>query len=85
MSIVNDGKRTSFYKVNKNNIRILNEDEAKIYNKNDKSDLIDISNLKLYEVSECVICFSEPSSIIFIPCAHLALCKKCYEGVKKMQ
>jgi len=80
MSIVNDGKKTPFYKVSKYNIRILTADEAKVY---DKSNAVDISNLKLYEISECVICFSEPSSVIFIPCAHLALCRSCYDGVKK--
>jgi len=64
MSIVNDGKKTPFYKVSKYNIRILTADEAKVY---DKSNAVDISNLKLYEISECVICFSEPSSVIFIP------------------
>ena len=84
MSIINDGKKTPFYKVSKNNIRILSVDEAKIYNKTDDDDTdIDISKLKLYEVSECVVCFSEPSNVIFIPCAHLALCNCCYENVKK--
>ena len=81
MSIVNDGVRTPFYKVSKNNIRILNADEAKIYSKNNAT-TIDISNIKLYEVSECVVCFTEPSSIILIPCAHMALCKDCYKCIK---
>lgn len=82
MTIVNDGKRTPFYKVNKNNIRILNPEESQKY-KNTKLENVDISNLKLYEVAECVICFSEPSSIIFIPCAHMALCNTCYNSLTK--
>ena len=82
MNIVNDGVRTPFYKVSKNNIRILTEEESKIYNEN-KTDEIDISKLKLYEEAECVICFSEPSSIIFIPCAHRATCATCYDSIKK--
>lgn len=60
----------------------MNADEAKVYNKDNKSNIY-ISTLKLYEVSECVICFSEPSSVIFIPCAHLALCRNYYDCVKK--
>ena len=83
MSIIDDGKKTPFYKVSKNNIKILSTEEAKIYNKTDNFNDLDVSKLKLYEVAECVICFSEPSSIIFIPCAHNALCKNCYESVKK--
>jgi len=82
LSIVNDGYRTPFYKVNKHSIRILSEDESNVYTKNNILNN-DISKLKLYEVSECVICFSEPSSVIFIPCAHLAVCKDCFENVKK--
>jgi len=86
MSLVNDLRRAPFYKVNKSNIRVLTPEEAILYGGGPASAsaaLPDISSLSLFEVSECVICFAEPSSIILIPCAHLALCGSCYAGVKK--
>ena len=79
---------TPFYKIKKNNIRILTEEEEKIYkvnsqNKNQQSVKDDISNLKIYDIAECVVCLSIPSSIIFIPCAHMCVCNDCYQGIKK--
>jgi hypothetical protein len=79
---------TPFYKIKKNNIRILTEEESKIYktnsqNKNQSSVKDDISNLKIYDIAECVVCLSTPSSIIFIPCAHMCVCNDCYQGIKK--
>jgi hypothetical protein len=83
MSIINDGYRTPFYKVNKKNIRILTSEEASIYKNNDKSTNISEQSLKLYEVADCVICLTDPSSIILIPCAHMALCRNCYNCLMK--
>lgn len=79
---------TPFYKIKKNNIRILTEEESKIYktnsqNKNQQSLKDDISNLKIYDIAECVVCLSASSSIIFIPCAHMCICNDCYQGIKK--
>ena len=82
--------KTPFYKIKKNNIRILSEEESKIYEnkKEDKKDnnqknVLDLSKLKIFDVAECVVCLSISSSIIFIPCAHMCVCKDCYNGIKK--
>jgi ferredoxin-fold anticodon binding domain-containing protein len=82
--------KTPFYKIKKNNIRILSEEESKIYEskKEDKKDnkeknILDLSKLKIFDVAECVVCLSVSSSIIFIPCAHMCVCKDCYNGIKK--
>jgi hypothetical protein len=86
MSLISDGSKKPFYKVNKNNIRILTIDEIKKYsNTENNTAKVDISTLKLYEVAECVVCLSEPSSVIFIPCAHMAMCKECYVCMKDVK
>ena len=84
--LIGDGDKTPFYKIKKNNIRILTEEESKKYIKKDITGLgIDIANLKIFDISECVICLSEISSLIFIPCAHRCVCSTCYEGLKKIK
>lgn len=78
---------TPFYKIKKNNIRILTDEESKKYQTNsqnkNKEEILDISNLKIFDIAECVVCLSIPSSIIFIPCAHMCVCTECYQGIKK--
>jgi hypothetical protein len=84
--LISDGIRSPFYKITKRNIRILTNEERKKYQKPDNTGLgIDISNLKIYDISECVVCLSETSSMIFIPCAHRCVCEACYEGIKKVK
>jgi ferredoxin-fold anticodon binding domain-containing protein len=74
---------TPFYKIRTNNIRILSEDESKIYQTKSNKELVDISTLKIFDIGDCVVCLSVPSSIIFIPCAHMCVCSDCYNGIKK--
>lgn len=37
----------------------------------------------IFEVVECVICMSDASSVIFIPCAHRCVCPGCFSGIQK--
>ena len=37
----------------------------------------------IFEVVECVICMSDVSSVIFIPCAHRCVCPGCFSGIQK--
>lgn len=75
---------TPFYKIKKKNIRILSDEESKIYKKNNVKEE-DISELKIYEIGDCVVCLSIPSNIIFIPCGHMCVCNECYQGLKKIK
>ena len=86
MNLICDGLKTPFYKINKKNIRILSEEECKKYRSNKKTESkIDISNMKIYDEFECVICLTENTSLIFIPCAHCCVCNSCYETIKKIK
>lgn len=63
-----DNGRIPFYNINKNNIKII--------------DNIDINNINIYKVEECVICLDNDPNIIFLPCGHQCCCNLCYEQLK---
>jgi len=59
-----------FYRINKNNIKIL-DSESKEPQK---------INLKVYgddDASECVICMDQTKDVVFAPCGHYCACKEC--------
>ena len=57
------GSSKPFYSIKTKNIKIIPN--------------IDINNLKIYEVNECVICLDEGTTEIVVPCGHKCLCKNC--------
>ena len=58
-----------FYKINRANIKIVQP-------------VIDTSNLKIFEINECVVCLDNQSTEIFIPCCHKCICNVCYIQMK---
>ena len=61
-----------FYRVGKNNIKILGEVE-------------DLENLKIYEdtdESECIICMAAEKDVVFAPCGHYCSCETCASQIK---
>ena len=59
-----------FYRINKNNIKVLTEDiklNIKIYGEDD--------------TKECVVCFEEEKTIVLVPCGHYCLCKMCADTI----
>ena len=84
INLISNNRITPFYKIKKNNIRILTDEEsAKFIKKNNINEIItDISKLNIYKSIECVVCLNEKSNIIFIPCAHKCVCSECYKGIK---
>ena len=65
----NNPNKAPFYIVKKANIKVIED--------------IDIGNLKIYEVNECVICLDSSTSEIFLPCGHLCTCKSCCFEITK--
>jgi hypothetical protein len=55
--------------VNKANIRPL-------------TTLVDMSKINIFEVEECIICYSEAPNIILVPCGHLCCCMRCYKALE---
>lgn len=39
----------------------------------------DLSSLKIFEITECIVCMDAASTEIIVPCGHLCLCKNCCE------
>ena len=46
--------------------------------------VIDITNMKIFDADECIICMDVNSEVIFIPCAHRCVCVNCYSSIKKL-
>ena len=44
---------------------------------------LDMSSLRIYEITECVVCMVENSTEILVPCGHLCMCKSCCESLLK--
>jgi hypothetical protein len=49
----------------------------------EEEEVIDIANLKIFEVNECVACLGDSPTEVLIPCAHKCLCKDCCDEIKK--
>ena len=75
ISLSNTGV-SPFYNIKKNSIKVIDSPEITAIKNN-------IGDLKIFDISECVICMTEISSVIFIPCAHRCTCEGCYNQLKK--
>ena len=73
-----------FYQIKKSNIRILTEDEVISYTPLQQTNNNSIARPEtVYEIADCVICLSEPSALIFLPCAHQCVCAACNNTLKR--
>ena len=61
--------KAPFYNVKKANIKVVHN--------------FDLTSLRIFEVTECVICMCEPSALIFVPCGHRCCCAECYGDMNK--
>jgi hypothetical protein len=69
LTLVHQAGKAPFYRVNKSAIKVL-------------ATPVDMSKLKIYEVEECIICYSETPNIILVPCGHLCCCAGCYKALQ---
>ena len=44
--------------------------------------LVNINNLKMFEIEECVICLENKNNVLFCNCGHICVCDKCIEFEK---
>lgn len=94
--VAGNGKQP-FYRVKKNNIRIvqtgpqggeLHTNPALLKGKKDQitptlnRQAVVVRPEIIYEVTECVICLENIPDQIFIPCAHMCTCSGCYAQMK---
>lgn len=71
-TVINRGK--PFYRVNKKSIKIL---------ENYIDSELNLENLKIYTVDECVVCYCEKPTVIMIPCGHQCTCVECFEIISQ--
>jgi hypothetical protein len=83
-------KEGLYYEVGPNDISLMDNGSSPFYNiRKNNIKIVDIlfkenfDELKVFDISECVICMEQISSVIFIPCAHRCTCEECYKQLKK--
>lgn len=59
-----------FYQINTKSIKVIPN--------------YDIASIKVYEITECVVCLSADSTHIMIPCGHRCMCQDCSSQIGKM-
>jgi hypothetical protein len=72
-----------FYRVSKNNIKII-EDNSKIINSVESKEC-KISIKQIYENvdADCIICMDNKYEVVLVPCGHYCLCKECANQLQK--
>jgi len=65
--LVSHPNKQAFYQIKTTNMKIVTK--------------LDMSSLKIYEITECVVCMVENSTEILVPCGHLCMCKSCCESL----
>jgi hypothetical protein len=70
-----------FYTIKKTNIVVMQPEELREILNPPK---VDLSQIKIFDAGECVICLSSHSTVVFLPCAHRCVCSDCSSGIKTM-
>ena len=71
------GARAAFYNVNKNKITRIGGPPSSTASDASADPVV------VYEILDCVICMSEASVTVFVPCGHKCTCKDCYDTICK--
>jgi hypothetical protein len=70
LSLVSRPGTKAFYQINTNSIKIV--------------PIINWTDFKVYEITECVVCMADESSQIMAPCGHRCMCKSCCDHLLKI-
>ncbi len=91
IDLFNNGRIAPYYVIRTHNIKVISPSGGQsMFSEPTPSgwpqqqpQQVDLSQLRVFEESECVCCMSERSTVIFLPCAHQCTCEDCYGGLKK--
>ncbi len=72
LTLVSRNGSRPFYQVNVRNIKIIPDPS------------LDFSQIKVYEITECVVCMSDNSTEILAPCGHRCMCKTCSDQLLRV-
>ena len=70
LSLVSRPRTKAFYQINTNSIKIV--------------PIINWTDFKVYEITECVVCMADESSQIMAPCGHRCMCKSFCDHLLKI-
>lgn len=70
LSLVSRPGTKAFYQINTNSIKVV--------------PIINWTDFKVYEITECVVCMADESSQIMAPCGHRCMCKSCCDHLLKI-
>jgi hypothetical protein len=73
-----------FYRVPKNDIKIIEDDSININSIVDNKEC-KISINKIYENvdTDCIVCMDKKYEVVLVPCGHYCLCKECAQHLQK--
>mgnify|MGYP003387427480 CR=1 FL=1 len=71
---LNTGRSTPYYIIKTNGIKIIKPDLEYIKKR---------EKIKIYDVSECVICLENKPTKVFLPCGHMCTCNGCCDRLLK--
>ena len=80
ISFAEGPRQKFFYRISKNSITILNENEV--------TEELLLKNLKIFgedEEMECLICMSCDRDAVFAPCGHYCACETCANTIRSTQ
>ncbi len=69
LSLVSRAGTKAFYQINTNAIKVV--------------PIINWSDFKVFEITECLVCMADESSQIMAPCGHRCMCKSCCDHLLK--
>jgi len=73
------------YKISSNNLGVQSSKNGTCYYivRGDIEIVKDVKPERIFEIKLCVVCLTNPSQIVYIPCCHQVICKECdihYKG-----
>jgi len=77
-----------FYEIGPNDIVLVSRPNTQAFYQIKTTNMkivpkLDMSSIRIYEITECVICMDQNSTEILVPCGHLCMCKSCCESLLK--
>ena len=75
------GAGGSHYSIKRSNIKIMTREE--IENILNPPAPVNLTDIRIFDAGECVICLSAISAIVFLPCAHRCTCVDCNTQLKR--
>jgi len=82
IQLIHYENKAPYYGIKRSNIRIIS-DPIQVSCSSSSSSSIEPPTT-LFDAGECVVCLSEPSICIYVPCGHMCVCASCNYTLNSM-